>query len=499
MSWADECKIDPQVVAALYLEHADALRRFALGVLGDADAAADVLHATFAKLVEHGHTVREEGHKSWLFSVAYNEALAVRRRRAVEANAIRKIVAGASGNLGQSEREKSQSAEQRLIRWETVQQVRQAIERLPAEQRRGGGAADCRAEEIRRNRPRITDSAGNGIEPNAVSTDKVAHQPGWRADGGRINRNMISKSFESSGEFDRDWLALRHVGDEMPAAERAEFESLLADDQAAREAVAAAVELFAAVPLAMIDRSAPQHLASGVPVQSTGADCPAGRMQSATAAVDIVRPRRSAREIWLQRTAWAVLRRGVPGDHARCQFPQSLATADRSISDQIIGDAPVSESSNDLGWNGRVCLNRPTRWGSWRMPIRQCCRAKPRPVVILPLRWRLKIVRPTIVSAAVVLPMTTIRRAILFEQLVAPGSAVGGSFATGSAVGRFKRRDAPILLSADRGINSAINIRPAESRKGKSNVATNRQKAGSIGRRRHGDHIACHDGRGGIV
>ena len=96
LSWADECKIDPQVVAALYLEHADALRRLVVGVLGDADAAADVLHATFAKLVELGHTVREDGYKSWLFSVAYNEALALRRRRAVEANAARRIAAEAT-------------------------------------------------------------------------------------------------------------------------------------------------------------------------------------------------------------------------------------------------------------------------------------------------------------------------------------------------------------------------------------------------------------------
>lgn len=135
LSWADECKIDPQVVAGLYLKHADALRRFALGVLGDAEAAADVLHVTFAKLVEHGHTVREEGQKSWLFSVAYNEALAVRRRRAVEANAIRKIAAGAGGESGEALRRKNSTAEQRLIRWETVEQVRQAIERLPVEQR----------------------------------------------------------------------------------------------------------------------------------------------------------------------------------------------------------------------------------------------------------------------------------------------------------------------------------------------------------------------------
>ena len=135
MSWADECKIDPQVVAALYLEHADPLRRFVVGVLGDAESAADVLHATFAKLVEQGHKVREDAHKSWLFSVAYNEAMAIRRRRSVESNAAQRIGRDRIADEYSAEREKRDSAEARLIRWETVQRVRSAIEQLPAEQR----------------------------------------------------------------------------------------------------------------------------------------------------------------------------------------------------------------------------------------------------------------------------------------------------------------------------------------------------------------------------
>jgi len=135
LSWTDDCKIDPQVVAALYLEHADSLRRFVVGVLGDAESAADVLHATFAKLVELGHTVREEGHKSWLFTVAYHEALAVRRRRLVEAKAAWRIAADSEASNSSRGRQAIEPAEQRLIRWETVQQVRRAIEQLPAQQR----------------------------------------------------------------------------------------------------------------------------------------------------------------------------------------------------------------------------------------------------------------------------------------------------------------------------------------------------------------------------
>jgi RNA polymerase sigma-70 factor (ECF subfamily) len=135
LNWADECKIDPQMVAALYMEHADALRRFVVGVLGDAESAADVLHATFAKLVELGHTVREDAHKSWLFSVAYREALALRRRRCVEADAAHRIWKQRIAAEDSSQRENKNSGEERMVRWETVQRVRAAIEQLPAEQR----------------------------------------------------------------------------------------------------------------------------------------------------------------------------------------------------------------------------------------------------------------------------------------------------------------------------------------------------------------------------
>ena len=44
-----------------------------------------------------------------------------------------------------------------------------------------------------------------------------------------------------------DWLAFRYVADELPADARSAFEQRLAEDQTAREAVAEAVELAAAV------------------------------------------------------------------------------------------------------------------------------------------------------------------------------------------------------------------------------------------------------------
>ncbi|MBW8883235.1 MAG: hypothetical protein JF612_00360, partial [Planctomycetia bacterium] len=49
-----ECHLDSSIVAALYVEHGEELRRFLLGILRDAQLTSDVLQATFVKMVERG-------------------------------------------------------------------------------------------------------------------------------------------------------------------------------------------------------------------------------------------------------------------------------------------------------------------------------------------------------------------------------------------------------------------------------------------------------------
>lgn len=124
---ADEGRIDPAVVAALYAEHAKELRYFLLGVLHDAASADDALQAAFAKAVEQGHKAREETLKGWLFRVAFNEALLLRRRQAVRDKAYRQ--------LGWMHHAAGESPDARLDRHETVERVRKALDELPAEQR----------------------------------------------------------------------------------------------------------------------------------------------------------------------------------------------------------------------------------------------------------------------------------------------------------------------------------------------------------------------------
>ena len=83
MSDLNDNKLDPSIVAGLYVQHAEELRRFLLGILRDPQLTSDVLQATFVKMAERGHETREGSRKAWLFRVAYHEAMAIRRREGV--------------------------------------------------------------------------------------------------------------------------------------------------------------------------------------------------------------------------------------------------------------------------------------------------------------------------------------------------------------------------------------------------------------------------------
>jgi RNA polymerase sigma-70 factor, ECF subfamily len=123
----DEVQLEPAVVAALYAEHGAELRRFLFGVLRDEALAGDVLQATFVRLIEVGQASREETRKAWLFRVAYNEALAVRRR---EATGQRILERQAIWQQITAERGTSDP----LVSQETAEQVEQALQSLPSEQ-----------------------------------------------------------------------------------------------------------------------------------------------------------------------------------------------------------------------------------------------------------------------------------------------------------------------------------------------------------------------------
>jgi RNA polymerase sigma-70 factor (ECF subfamily) len=124
---ADEEKIDPAVVARLYAQHGEELKRFLLGLLRDAQLAGDVLQATFVKLAERGHETREESRKSWLFRVAFHEAMLIRRRSLTGEKAVER--------LAWIKRTTGHSADEPVIRFEAVERVREAMAELPPDQR----------------------------------------------------------------------------------------------------------------------------------------------------------------------------------------------------------------------------------------------------------------------------------------------------------------------------------------------------------------------------
>jgi RNA polymerase sigma-70 factor (ECF subfamily) len=119
--------LDAAVVAALYVEHGEELRRFLQGLLRDAQLASDCLQATFVKLVEQGQKTREETRKAWLFRVAYHEAMAYRRREATGRRVIEQVAWTSDGTTA--------AADEPLSRFESVHAVREALDELPPEQR----------------------------------------------------------------------------------------------------------------------------------------------------------------------------------------------------------------------------------------------------------------------------------------------------------------------------------------------------------------------------
>ena len=112
----------------LFHEHSAEIERLVLGIVRDRETARDVLQATFAKVVELGHTARDESRKGWLFRVAYHEAITARRRDRLWERSRHKLAVPWTA--------RDERPGDRLVRDETVEAVRRALDELPPEQRR---------------------------------------------------------------------------------------------------------------------------------------------------------------------------------------------------------------------------------------------------------------------------------------------------------------------------------------------------------------------------
>lgn len=111
----------------VFSEYSHELRLFLIGILRDHQLADDVSQTTFVRLKERGGNVDPAKRKSWLFQVAYNEAIGIKRRERIGERVLRK----AAWTIDAV----AEPADQSLQRGETIESVRRAMDELSDVQR----------------------------------------------------------------------------------------------------------------------------------------------------------------------------------------------------------------------------------------------------------------------------------------------------------------------------------------------------------------------------
>lgn len=82
---------DPKIVEQLYASYSGRLRPFLVGLLRNNALADEALQQTFQQALKRGGDVDPQRWKGWLFQVAYNEAMALRRRQQIDVRALQQI------------------------------------------------------------------------------------------------------------------------------------------------------------------------------------------------------------------------------------------------------------------------------------------------------------------------------------------------------------------------------------------------------------------------
>jgi RNA polymerase sigma-70 factor, ECF subfamily len=126
--------LDQFQVQAIYDEFAEGLKRFLLGVLKDPVAAEDACQLTLVRLIEKGHLVQQQSSiKAWLYQVAFNEAMLVKRRQATGLKHQEPLAW--YFHLRDQDRSGTSADDAGLIRRENIEQVRVALNKLSDVQR----------------------------------------------------------------------------------------------------------------------------------------------------------------------------------------------------------------------------------------------------------------------------------------------------------------------------------------------------------------------------
>jgi len=121
---------NPIDIEKAWQQHYDSLRWFLLGVLKNETQVADVVQGTFLKLMQQQEGLRKASSlKSWLFQVAFNEAMLVKRKSKVARDHSEKVAWRA-----QAIRSGEGAPETESLLDEQAQQVRSALKTLSADQ-----------------------------------------------------------------------------------------------------------------------------------------------------------------------------------------------------------------------------------------------------------------------------------------------------------------------------------------------------------------------------
>jgi RNA polymerase sigma-70 factor (ECF subfamily) len=123
---------DDRALEALFERFESPLYCFLLGMLRDPHQAEDALQETFVRALEHLDGVDPDHLRGWLFTVAYHQALLVRRKAA-----LRRQRHGAEGNLSAAgaRADNLPGPLERAAREDDVRRLRELLEQLPAPQR----------------------------------------------------------------------------------------------------------------------------------------------------------------------------------------------------------------------------------------------------------------------------------------------------------------------------------------------------------------------------
>ncbi|MBI1346520.1 sigma-70 family RNA polymerase sigma factor [bacterium] len=125
-------RLRPTEVESLYHQYSQRLTAYLIGVLKDADRAAEALQNTFQRVLESGHTAQQASFQGWIYKVAFHEAMALKRKIAIDQRAQQNY--SVLQALKEVDGSGQAAHESQLTTREETEKLRVALSQLPIEQ-----------------------------------------------------------------------------------------------------------------------------------------------------------------------------------------------------------------------------------------------------------------------------------------------------------------------------------------------------------------------------